>query len=90
MVRWVNNAMAFAMFFASLRLCVFAVKLRWFSVVYRPRLPEVLDAVCLVSHRATNCCQLIFDEAFHTSRKKGLDRLAACISPGVSGRAPAL
>jgi len=57
---------------------------------HRPRLPEAFGAVCLVSQRATNCFQLIFDEVFHTSRKKGLDKLAACISLGVSGRAPAL
>ncbi len=58
-------------------------------ILQLPPRPGGLGAVCLVSQRATNCCQLIFDEAFHTSRKKGLDRLAACISPGVSGRAPA-
>jgi hypothetical protein len=46
--------------------------------------------VRLVSQRATNCRQVIFDEAFQTSRKNGLDRLAAWISPGVSGRAPAV
>jgi len=57
---------------------------------HRPWLPDVSGAVYLVSQRATNCFQLIFDEVFHTSRKNGLDRLAACISLGVSGRAPAL
>jgi len=54
-----------------------------------PPLPGGLGGRCLVSHRATNCCQLIFEEAFHISRKNGLDRLAAWISPGVSLRTSA-
>jgi hypothetical protein len=43
-----------------------------------------LGAVNRFSQRATNCCQVIFDEPFQTSRKNGLDRLADCSPTGAS------
>jgi hypothetical protein len=46
-------------------------------MIYLPPRLGPRGAVNLFSQRATNCCQLIFDEALHTSRKNGLDRLAA-------------
>ncbi len=56
-------------------------------VAHRPLILGLLGALNLCSHRATNCCHVIFDEALQTSGKNGLDRFAACNSLGVSGRA---